>query len=304
MTSSPHLHGLDRLEARFRSSSPLFRGVIARNRTVLGPDWCRSLDETVTRLFPGDEELAAAVDGYARFALDVVRRTMKFEQELVYPARSYADVAREVYGDDEYMRTRYLPGLLLSHELWPHHHRQRLFFEEAFVAEMRRAGDDPFYDVGVGTGFYSRVALALAPSLRGIGFDVSPASKRYAEWHVAAFGAGDRYRVELRDVVADSPPPARWVVCVEVLEHLEDPVAFLRGLRRLLAPGGKAFVTAAINAPNADHIYLYRSPGEVRDQIVAAGFDVEQYLGALAGPPSRPGVPVAEVAAFVLTGVG
>jgi SAM-dependent methyltransferase len=301
MATAAQLPGLERLDACFRATSPVFRDVVARNRDALGPEWCRSLDETVTRLFPGDAELAAAVEGYARFALDIVRRTMKFEKERAYPARTYAEVARDVYGDAAYMRTRYLPGLLLSHELWPHHHRQRRFFEEAFVSDLRRAGTGPFYDVGVGTGFYSRVALAGAPEARGIGFDVSPASRDYAEWHVAAFGAGERYRVELRDVLADPPPPVPRVVCVEVLEHLEDPLAFARGLRRLLAPGGKAFVTAAINAPNADHIYLYRSAEEVKAQLVEAGFVVEQYLAALAGPPSRPGAPVAEVAAFVLT---
>ena len=302
MHSNPPTPALDRLEARFRASAPMFRDVVARDRAALGPEWARALDETVARLFPGDEELAAAVDGYARFALDVVRRAMKFEKQREYPAKSYAEVAREVYGDDDYMRTRYLPGLLLSHELWPHHHRQRRFFEESFVAELRRAGAPRFYDVGIGTGFYSRVALAGAPGSTGTGFDVSPSSARYAQWHVAAFGAADRYRVELRDVVADPPPPVEWLVCVEVLEHLEDPLAFLKGLRRLLAPGGKGFITAALNAPNSDHIYLYRSAEEVKAQLLAAAFDVEQYFGALAGTPSAPGAPVAEVAAFVLTG--
>ena len=96
----------------------------------------------------------------------------------------------------------------------------------------------------------------------------------------------DRFHVELRDVVDDPPAPTDWLVSVEVLEHLEDPVRFLRGLRALLNERGKAFVTTALNAPNADHIYLYRNAAEVCVQLDAAGFAIEQYFCALAGKPS------------------
>jgi 2-polyprenyl-3-methyl-5-hydroxy-6-metoxy-1,4-benzoquinol methylase len=88
---------------------------------------------------------------------------------------------------------------------------------------------------------------------------------------------------------------------VDVLEHLEDPLAFLRTLRAALTSGGKAFSTAALNAPNADHIYLYRKPEEVLRQLTAAGFALEEsWLGAAYRPPALD-LPVPLVAAFVVT---
>lgn len=292
---------LDRLEQAFRSVSPVFRNVVAKSRAELGPQWARILDESVRRLFPGEAELTAAVQGYSRFAMHVLRLQMRFEKERAYVAKSYAEALAEVYSNEAYMRSEYLPGLLLSHYLWPHHYRQRLFFENVFVAEMRRAGARSFYDVGVGTGFYSRLALVGIPGLQGVGYDISPSSKSFAEWHARSFGVADRFRVELRDVVDNPPTPTDWLVSVEVLEHLEDPAHFLRGLRAILSEGGKAFVTTALNAPNADHIYLYRNAAEVCAQLDEAGFAVEQYFCALAGTPSCKGAPVAEVAAFVVT---
>jgi 2-polyprenyl-3-methyl-5-hydroxy-6-metoxy-1,4-benzoquinol methylase len=85
-----------------------------------------------------------------------------------------------------------------------------------------------------------------------------------------------------------------------VLEHLDDPVAFLRGLRATMAPGGTAFITAALNAAHADHVHLYRSHDDVLAHLVEAGFTLEQsFLGAAYRPPA-PGVPVPLAAAFVV----
>jgi SAM-dependent methyltransferase len=296
-----NLAHLDRLEARFRSASPVFREVVERQRAALGEPWAQAFDDTIARLLVDDDELALAVDGYSRFALDVLRLQARFELTRAYEPRAYEAVSADVYANDAYMRTCYLPGLLLSQYLWPHHYRQGVFFERVFLGEMERAKAKRFYDVGVGTGFYSRLALVGAPEISGIGFDISPSSRVFAESHVAAFGAADRYSVELRDVVRDPPGPTAWLICVEVIEHLEDPVRFLASLRTMLEPGGKAFIGTALNAPNRDHIYLYGSIDDVTSQLQEAGFGVEQAFSAPAIRPERPDQPVAEVAAFIVS---
>ena len=110
------------------------------------------------------------------------------------------------------------------------------------------------------------------------------------------------HQVELRDVIEN--PPINITDClisVEVLEHLERPVDFLKGLRLMLRQGGKAFITAALNAPNADHIYLYRSAMEVIEQIKEAGFVVEQFHSGFGHAPRKPGASVPEISAFIVT---
>jgi SAM-dependent methyltransferase len=301
MTPPSPTPGLDRLEARFRAASPVFRHAVSRTRAELGSEWAELFDETISLLLPSDDELGAAVEGYSRFALDVVRLQLRFERDRVYAHKSYADVASEVYANDAYMSSCYLPGLLFSHYLWPHQFRQCRYFEHVFVEEMLRARAESFCEVGVGTGLYSRLVLTGAPNVVGTGYDISPSSKVFAEKHVRAFGAGDRFQVELRDVVTEPVEPVDWLVCVEVLEHLEDPQGFLGTLRAMLRPGGRAFVTAALNAANADHIYLYRSAEEVVEQLLEVDFAVEQYLCARAAKPKIKGTPVAEVAAFIVS---
>jgi 2-polyprenyl-3-methyl-5-hydroxy-6-metoxy-1,4-benzoquinol methylase len=87
---------------------------------------------------------------------------------------------------------------------------------------------------------------------------------------------------------------------VEVLEHLEKPVAFLKVLRRMLQDGGKAFITAAITAPNEDHIYLYNEVGDVEAQLLEAGFSVLDFQEDIAYEPKKD-EPVPRLAAFIVT---
>jgi SAM-dependent methyltransferase len=291
---------LENLGEIFTRRFQLFDSAIDRAAAIFGASWEAECEETLVRLFPDPADLERLAEGYAHFALDVMRRQRQFEQDRVYPAKTYAQAAEEVYLDEPYMTSEYLPGLLLSHYLWPHHYHQARFFDTAFLAQMREQHGLAFVEVGIGTGLYSRRILQDLSGAIGAGFDVSPSAKAFVERHLAAFGLADRYQIHLQDVTVTPVPRTKWLICVEVLEHLEDPLAFLEALRSALEPGGRAFITAALNAPNADHIYLYEQSSAVGSQLQRAGFFVEQAFEAAAHRPRQPGLPVPSVAAFVV----
>ena len=293
--------GLARMTDALRARHRFAAGIVDRCAALFGVRWADEFELVISALFPTPEAVAAAAKGYAGFAMQSMRLQAAFESERQYKAKTYDQAADEVYFNEQHMMGEYLPGLLLSHFLWPHHYRQLRFFEDAFVDAMRVAGASSFIEVGIGTGLYSGVLLRRLPQVRGTGFDISPFSQRFTEFQVDALGVGDRYEVQLRDVTVEpTEPRADWLVCVEVLEHLEDPVAFLRGLRATMAPGAKAFITAAVNAAHADHIYLYRTADDVLDQLLEAGFTLEQSFAGAAYAPPAPGVPVPLAAAFVV----
>ena len=283
-----------------RSQYRFFKDVVDRSAAQFGGAWTAEFEETLGVLFPDPDALARAARGYAMFVIDLLRRQRQFEKDRAYPAKSYAEAAAEVYFDEDYMMSEYLPGLLVSHYLWSHHYHQARFFDSAFVAQMELRAPVRFVEVGVGTGLYSRRVMERIPSSRGVGFDISPSSKAFADAHMRAFNLHDRFEIVLQDVVAETIAPSDWLICVEVLEHLEDPVRFLAALREGLAPGGRAFITAALNAPHVDHIYLYETPEEVVAQLTAAGFALEQYFVGAAYKPAQPDLPVPSVAAFIV----
>jgi 2-polyprenyl-3-methyl-5-hydroxy-6-metoxy-1,4-benzoquinol methylase len=266
-----------------------------------GPAWQNDFETMLGIVYSQGDSLERAVKGYGSFAIDSMRRQKRFEVDRRYPAKSYAEARAEVYLNDEYMERQYLPGLLLSHYLWTHHYQQIKYFNGFFVAALRGRVATEFAEVGVGTGIYSRMLLQELPTIRGVGFDISPLSLKFAEQHVNSYGFGNRYEVLMQDII--TTPPARkfqLVICVEVLEHLEDPVALLMGLKAMVAPGGKLFVTAALNAAHADHIYLYQNPQDVLDQVADVGLHVENLFFANAYAPHKPGAPVPAALAMIL----
>ena len=275
--------------------------IVDRGAALFGEKWAIEFEQVLSAMFPSAEALAAAAKGYATFAMHSMRLQAVFERKRQYKAKTHEQASCEVYFNEKHMMQEYLPGLLLSHFLWPHHYRQLQFFDSAFLQAMRVADATSFMEVGIGTGLYSSRLLSKLPSVKGVGLDISPSSKLFTEAQMKALGVENRYLVELRDVTAvPMEPKTNWLVCVEVLEHLDDPVAFLRGLRRNMAPGARAFITAALNAAHADHIYLYRNSDEVLAHLLEAGFALEQSFVGSAYKPSAPGVPVPEAAAFIV----
>ena len=284
----PHV---DAVESALRLRAPYLAGIVQKQFKEFGQSWLAAFDRELGTFFGNDAAaLASAVEGYIKFALDGMLLQKRFDKAGRYEPKTFDQAAAEVYQNPDYMFRLYLPGIQLSHFLWRHHYRQHIFFVERYLPLVMEHGGLRFYDVGVGTGFYSKEMLRLQFSLT------------YAQRMVSAFGAADRYRCSIRNIIASPPAaPAPFILNVEVLEHLEDPLAFLKALFRMLEPGGYGMVTAAVTAPNADHIYLYNSAQEVVVQIQEAGFKIVEYCEDRAYEPARPSESVPINAAVIVT---
>jgi SAM-dependent methyltransferase len=291
---------IEQLRLQLQIKYPYLVNQVDRNFNQFGEEWAIEFDDLLAKMFTDEASIAQALKGYSEFLLDIMRLMKRFEKEQAYVAKSYSDVAKEVYHNEEFMMALYLPGILLSRYLWANLYRQTIFFKNNFVRDFCNSKESFFYEVGIGTGFHSRYLLDANPNGRGIGFDISDFSIRYTGKQVEAYNCQNRYQIRKRNVVTEPVlEPASFLMSVEVLEHLEDPLAFLKALRSMLKPGGKAFITAAITAPEIDHIYLYRTAEEVLAQIKEAGFKLEQYLCAPGYvPQNEEAVPM--VAAFIV----
>lgn len=65
------------------------------------------------------------------------------------------------------------------------------------------------------------------------------------------------------------------IYAIELLEHLDDPYAFVAGCHASLPVGGKLVATTAVNVPQFDHRYNFVSDDDFERRIADLGFAVE-----------------------------
>jgi len=126
-------------------------------------------------------------------------------------------------------------------------------------------GSKRVLDVGCATGYLARALRDRDCSVSGLESD--PVAAEEARPHLDTLVVGDAEEIDLLEAFGEQ----RFDVIVfgDVLEHLRDPLAVLRGARRLLDDGGS--VVASI--PNVAH-------GSLRLALMAGRFDY-QPLGLL-----------------------
>lgn len=113
-----------------------------------------------------------------------------------------------------------------------------------FLARFPPVGRGRLLDVGCGLGFF--VNRALSSGWDAYGCDTSPAWVRVAReraghGRIALGGVTDHVLGGRFDLIT------AW----DVLEHIHDPLAFLRSIHAVLAPGGRLF----IRTPNLTWVY-------------------------------------------------
>jgi len=259
----------------FAAKAPLFQRAVDDQLDTFGEDWATAFGEEIAVYFNDDIAMIEnAVDGYGRFCIEAMRLQRRFDKTLRYDEISYAEALAAVYQNDEYMRTVYLPALLLSHYMWPHHFRQLQWVRENFFSRLTGGDFKTFCDVGIGTGFYSKELLRALPAIRGWGFDISDSSISHTDHMLQRWALSDRYTTRKQEVGKEVDGGFDCCLSVELLEHLEDPTVLLRSIRNVMRDDALGLLTAALDAPNRDHIYLYRDNDSVRRHIEAGGFEV------------------------------
>lgn len=116
-------------------------------------------------------------------------------------------------------------------------------YAESVVAAQRLGAGDLVVEVASNDGTLLRHFRDLGVRTLGI----EPASNLAAESRAAGIETLDLFFDEAAAAtVRDRFGPARTVIANNVLAHVDDPVGFLRGARRLLGDGGRVWIEAPV----------------------------------------------------------
>lgn len=256
--------------------NPMQQNFLERSRKEIEPRELVDLERYIDHCLASGVTLAELAASYELIVADTLREQLHFKRHGRYRYSRYDEVAGSVYLSSEYMQ-RYMHGLALTSFLWPNHAAMRRYFAEQLPVEE----GGRYLEIGPGHGFYFMTALRQSVFSDCHGVDISPTSVALTRALLAGgtFGNFQHWSVEERDfLAADVSGPYTMVTMGEVLEHVEDPLRFLRRAGEVCDPKGRVFITSCINSPALDHIYLFRSMDEVRDLVANAGLRVKNEL--------------------------
>jgi 2-polyprenyl-6-hydroxyphenyl methylase/3-demethylubiquinone-9 3-methyltransferase len=119
-----------------------------------------------------------------------------------------------------------------------------------FIADRAEISGKMVVDVGCGGGI---LAESLArKGARVTGIDVAPRVLATARLHLHESGLDVDYRqLTVEDLAQESPQAFDVVTCMEMLEHVPDPLSIIRSIHDLLKPGGQAFFSTLNRTPRA-----------------------------------------------------
>jgi 2-polyprenyl-6-hydroxyphenyl methylase/3-demethylubiquinone-9 3-methyltransferase len=160
-------------------------------------------------------------------------------------------------------------------------------------------------DVGCGGGILSESLAKSGATVLGI--DLAPAVLEVAELHALEAAVKVEYRcVAAEALAAECPAQFPLVTCMELLEHVPDPLATVQALASLSAPGGdvivstlnrnmKSFAVAIIGAeylarvlPRGTHEYMkFIRPSELARMGREAGLEIKDLTGLTYNPLTR-----------------
>ena len=159
-------------------------------------------------------------------------------------------------------------------------------------------------DVGCGGGLICEPMARLGAQVEGI--DASERNVKVAGLHAEKSGLTIAYRATTAEALVDEPKRYDVVLALEIIEHVNEPMAFIQSCAALIKPGGllvmttinrsaKAYAFAIVGAeyvlrllPKGTHQWhKFIKPSEMAAGFRTAGLDVADTTGMTLNPFKR-----------------
>jgi len=171
-----------------------------------------------------------------------------------------------------------------------------------YIEERANLPGKKVADIGCGGGILSEGLSQRGAEVLGIDMGEAPLS--VAKLHGLESGVEVDYRQMTAEALAEEQAGTFDIVCcLEMLEHVPDPVSIIRSCAKLLKPGGelflstinrnpKAYLFAIVGAerilkmlPKGTHEYKkFIKPSELSNYIRQAGLDFQDITGMVYNP--------------------
>lgn len=242
----------------------------------LTPEHRYDLDSYIQYCLKTGHSITFIAQCYNLLVKDTLNEQIYFKKHNTYRHSSYNEVSGSVYFNDDYMK-QYMIGLALASFLWPNHVTINQLLTDTLPKEI----DGLYLEIGPGHGFNFIHAIKTTRYSKFTGIDISPSSVELTKNILKSgfFGEFFNYDIIQQDFLSwNTNAKFDAIIMGEVLEHVENPVAFLKKIKNISMDTSYINITTCINTPAIDHIYLYRSLEEIENHVRSAGLCVKKTL--------------------------
>lgn len=217
-----------------------------------------------------NKTLDFGVECYLKMLDDMLKERIKFIRAKKYSNSSFEEVEQRVYANPDIM-TYHMHGLVLAQFLWFDQIHRFLFFSQ----NLQKYGEiaNKYLEIGGGHGLYLNEAINLLTNISQFDLvDISQSSLDLAKG-IISNNKVNYYHKNIFDF-DENQNKHDFITIGEVIEHLEDPLALLKKVVKLLSNEGICYITTPINAPMIDHIYLFNNEEQIRELFALAGLEI------------------------------
>ncbi len=174
-----------------------------------------------------------------------------------------------------------------------------------YIEELAGLDGKNVLDVGCGGGILSEGMAARGANVTGI--DLSDRALKVAKLHLLESGRQVEYRkITTESIAKEQPHHYDIVTCMEMLEHVPEPISIVKACANLTKPGGwvffstinrnpKSYLFAIIGAeyilnllPRGTHEYAkFIKPAELARMARSADLSEEKIIGMTYNPFSK-----------------
>ena len=225
--------------------------------------------------------LEYAVNAYLKMCNDMLKCQVFFMKNGKYPLLGNAKEAFEnVYNNEVEMKSLVI-ALAMSQFLWSTHYKMYQFLINN--VKQRKENISSYLEIGPGHGLFLKDAYKILAkensNFKMTALDISQTSMDTTKSIINHSIGKTQIEYIVMDML-DYEKDAKYdfISLGEVIEHVNFPDKLLLKFSKLLSDKGHGFISTCVDCPTIDHVYHFKSVGEIQQMIQNNGLIIEDEL--------------------------